>query len=85
LKKCSIHSNIDHSISVKHKPKPKKQLKIVTINSSVKTRFSLILNNVEYEALAFFRDLGQHMAAAAAESRSFQMLIQRVSVAALLA
>jgi hypothetical protein len=33
------------------------------------------------EALAFFRDLGQRIAVATAEPRSFQFLMQRVSVA----
>lgn len=33
------------------------------------------------EALAFFRDIGQRIAAATAEPRSFQFLMQRVSVA----
>lgn len=33
------------------------------------------------EALAFFRDLGQRIAATTAEPRSFQFLMQRVSVA----
>ena len=33
------------------------------------------------EALTFFRDLGQRIAAATAEPRSFQFLMQRVSVA----
>ena len=33
------------------------------------------------EALAFFRDLGQRIAVAAAEPRSFQFLMQLVSVA----
>jgi hypothetical protein len=33
------------------------------------------------EALAFFRDLGQRIAAATAEPRSFQFLMQRISVA----
>jgi len=35
-----------------------------------------------YEALAFFRDLGQRIMATAAEPRSFQFLMQRVSGAA---
>ena len=33
------------------------------------------------EALAFFRDLGQRIAATKAEPRSFQLFMQRVSVA----
>ena len=33
------------------------------------------------EALAFFRDLGQRIATATAEPRSFQFLMQRISVA----
>ena len=33
------------------------------------------------KALAFFRDLGQRIAAATAEPRSYQFLMQRVSVA----